>query len=285
MQKITVVTGLILLVLLFTGSTLRADIDLAQATIYENAIASSIAQLKTLLLPFGAQSGFPDVKPAGLETASYEELYKAAAARSAEGSRVLADMVSKFRFPVRIELSAKYFMKRLEIGAQLYPEKAGNEKVFEFLCRDFATACDNGFEELRFWGIQELLAFDNIWFKNIQAGFEPVKIKMLAAVLPEQITPENAKEAWSRAASALVAAGNEAGIASTKVGSTGFVGFPAWRLQFAIKYFKAAGKAAVIDLWHSRTTDSAVWVKGCEKLRKDIEGLNNEMDTFLSLMK
>lgn len=286
MQKISIAIGLILSVLLLTGSVLRAEVDVPWGMIHESAISKSIIELKEMLLPFGAQAGFPDTRPAGLENASYEELYKAAAARSKEGSQLYAEMIRKFHFPTRIELGAKYFMKRLEIGSQLYPEKTGNEKVFEFLCRDFAAACDLGFEELRFWGIAEgIYMFDNIWFKNIQEGFVPVKLKMLKAEVPQQVAPADAREIWKQAASALMAAGNEAGIASTKVGSMGFAAFPAWRLKYAIKYFKAASKAAVVDLWHSRNTDPNFWVKACDKLRQDITEINGEMDAFLAIMK
>lgn len=265
--------------------TAEAQIDLKQAQVYEDEIARAVVQLKTLLLPFGAKAGFPNARPAGHEKASYEELYQAAATRSLEGSRFLTDMLKKMTFPLRIELSTRYFIKRLDIASHLYPEHKGNERVFEFLCRDFAAACDQGFEHVRFWGLPEMLVFDNIWFKNVQEGFIPVQKKMALAVLPPEIDPAQARDIWKQAANALVVAGNEAGIASTKVGCMGFAAFPAWRLKYSILYFKAAAKAAVVEHWQSRNSDTRYWLKACEQLRSDISRLNSEIDAFLAAMK
>lgn len=254
-------------------------------TLYEKPISDTAKKIKELLLPFSAQAGFPDTRPAGLENASYEELYKAAAAASKEGSKIFADLVKFFGANIRWNLSPKYFQKRLEIGAQLYPENSGKENIFEFLCRDFAAAADKGFEELRYWAVPEGMVLDLVWFKAIQEGFVPVKEKMARAVVPDNIVPANARRIWKETAAALIDAGNQAGIASTKVGSMGFAAFPAWRLKYGIKYFKAAAKAAVIDKWHSRSSDPEFWMKACARLKSDIAAINAEMDEFLAVMK
>ncbi len=254
-------------------------------TLYEKPIGDAATKVRELLMPFSAKAGFPDTRPAGLENATYEELYNAAAAASKKGSEIFAGVVKIFTPNIRWYLSPKYFQKRLEIGAQLYPERKGHEKAFEFLCRDFAAAADRGFEELRYWALPEGMVIDMIWFKAIQEGFMPVKAKMAQAVMPENIAPAKAKALWKKTAETLVEAGNEAGIASTKVGSMGFAAFPAWRLKNGIKYFKAAAKAAVVDKWHLRNNDPVFWVKACKQLKTDIAVINAEMEEFLALMQ
>ncbi len=276
---------LVFSVLLFTAGIANAQAGMTYGTVYDAPIEKSVKQLTGLLSPFSAKNGFPQQRPQGLEKLSYEELYKVAASKSKIGNEILTAMLEKFRFPVRLELGAKYFQKRLEIGSQLYSEKSGNEKVFAFLCRDFAEACDKGLEELKYWAYPEGLVFDNIWFKNIQTGFIPVKEKMAKVSIPSNINPETARETWKNAASALMSAGSAAGLASTKVGSGGLANFPAWRLKYCIKYFKAAAKAAVVKSWHSRNCSTKYWMKACDKLRSDIDQINIDMEKFLSKMK
>jgi hypothetical protein len=267
---------------LFTTGVAQA-VDLQAAQKIEDVVAKCVAEVRSLLLPFGAEAGFPDVSPEGLTDASYQQLYRAAASRAQKGSQIMADFISANKLPYRVEFSARYFMKRLEIASHEYDGMTGNEKVFEHLCREFAAACDRGFQELRLWSVPEMLAFDNIWFKNIQASFIPVKAKMQLAVVPAGIDPSQAKKFWKEAATALVEAGNEAGIASTKVGAGGLIGMPAWRLRLAIKYFKAAAKAAVIDMWHVNENNPKIWVTACKKLRREIEIINGEISNFLAL--
>ncbi len=267
---------------LFIGGIAQA-VDLKAAQKVEDAVAKCAAEIRALLLPFGAKAGFPEVRPKGLENASFQELYKAAARRSADGSRVMADFVNSNKLPTGVEFSARYFMKRLEIAAHEYADQSGNEKIFEFLCKDFATACDKGFEELRFWAVPEMLVFDNIWHKNIQEGFIPVKEKLSLVKMPSAISPNQARETWKNAAQALSEVGNAAGIASTKVGAGGLIGMPAWRLRLAIKYFKATCKAAVVEMWNSRSSDANVWLQACKKLGKEIEIINAEMTNFLAI--
>jgi hypothetical protein len=276
---------LVFSVLLLTAGIANAQAGLTYGTIYDAPIEKSVKKLNGLLSPFSAKAGFPQKRTPGQEKLSYEELYKIAASKSKIGNEILTAMLEKYNFPIRLELGAKYFQKRLEIGSQLYSEKSGNERVFEFLCRDFAEACDKGLEELKYWSYSEGLNFDNIWFKNIQAGFIPVKEKMAKVSIPENIDPENAKEIWKEAASALMSAGSAAGLASTKVGSGGLANFPAWRLKYCIKYFKVAAKAAVVKSWHSRNCSTKYWIKACNKLRKDVDQINADMEKFLAKMQ
>ncbi len=285
MNKRIVMIFIAVVLLVLTGSMANAQPADPWNTLYEKPISDAAAKIRELLLPFSAKAGFPDTRPAGLERASYEELYKAAATASKKGSDIFAGLVKFFGSNIRWYLSPKYFQKRLEIGAQLYPEHKGNEKIFEFLCRDFAAAADRGFEELRYWALAEGMVLDLVWFKAIQEGFVPVKEKMALAFVPENIAPADAKTIWKQAAAALIEAGNQAGIASTKVGSMGFAAFPAWRLKYGIKYFKAAAKAAVAENWHSRNSSPEFWVKACKQLKEDISTINAEIDQFLAVMK
>lgn len=285
MKRFSMITMFAILAMIFTTSIVRAEVAPPLLDIYDNEVHKLVTQTENLLLQFGAKAGFPETRPAGMQNASYEELYKLAALRALQAKQLFENSLKKFKFPMKLELGAKYFQKRLEIGANPFESKNGNGKVFKFLCEDFATACDMGLEELRLWKYPEFMAFDNIWFKNIQNAFIPVKAKMLKVEIPAQIDPEAACETWRNAASALMAAGNEAGIASTKVGSGGLANFPAWRLKYAIKYFKAAAKAAVITNWHSHNSDANFWLKACEDLQKEVNQLNLEMEAFLELMQ
>jgi len=45
-------------------------------------------------------------------------------------------------------------------------------------------------------------------------------------------------------------------------------------LKYAVKYFKAASKAAVSNNWHSRESDSEYWKQAVIKLKKAIEPLS-----------
>jgi hypothetical protein len=272
----------LMLCAIFMGGIAQA-VDLKEAQKIENAVASCTAEIRELLLPFGAKAGFPEVRPQGLENASYHELYKTAARRSAEGSRVMAEFINSNKLPTGVEFSARYFMKRLEIASHEYADQSGNEKVFEFLCKDFAAAADKGFAELRLWTVPEMLPLDNIWHKHIQEGFVPVKEKLALVKMPSTIQPDQAREIWKNAAQALSEVGNAAGIASTKVGVGGLIGMPAWRLRLSIKYFKAACKAAVVEMWNSRSSDPDVWLQACKKLRQDIEIINTEINNFLAI--
>lgn len=268
---------------LLLAGTVQA-VDLKEAQKIEDAVAKCVTQIRALLLPFGAKAGFPETKPHGLENASYQKLYRAAARSASQGSRIMSEFVENNKnIPYSLEFSARYFMKRLEIAAHEYADMSGNEKVFHHLCREFAADCDRGFEELRFWAVPEMLVIENIWFKNIQAAFVPVKAKLEKAVMPESIAPAEAREVWKQTAAALSEAGNAAGIASTKVGAGGLIGMPAWRLRLAIKYFKASCKAAVIQMWHSSETDTKVWSQACNKLREEIAIINTEINNFLAM--
>lgn len=280
MKKIFFANAFILLIVSFCYAQ---NVDLKQANFFEDVISETVTEVKELLLPFGAKAGFPDKRPKGLESATYEELYHAAAIRSKIGSELFRKLIEKNDFPWRIEYSARYFMKRLQIASYLYPEMRGNEKVFKHLCHDFAKACDRGFDELRKWGIRKTLASDIMWFKNIQSGFEPVKKAMSQATIPDYVAPAEARDTWRKAATALIEAGNAAGMASTRVGSGGLAAFPAWRLRLGMKYFKAAARDATVNMWHSRETCGQVWLNACERLRKDIDRINAEISNFLEL--
>lgn len=273
----------LLLGALFTTAISQA-VDLKEAQKIQDAVIKCDTQLKALLLPFGAKAGFPETKPKGLESASYEKLYKTAASTAAQGSKVIAMFLQTTKnLPYSLEFSSKYFMKRLEIASHEYSDFSGNEKAFKHLCNGFASDCDRGFEELRFWALSEMLVFDNVWFKNIQKAFIPVNEKLAKATMPESVTSSQAREIWKETAVALTEVGNAAGIASTKVGVGGLIGMPAYRLRLAIKYFKASCKAAVVEMWHSQTTDEKAWLEACDKLRKDIKLINAEIDNFLTI--
>ena len=190
----------------------------------------------------------------------------------------MGELLRKNRFPIKIELGGRYFVKRLEIGAKEFKEKSGNERVHEFLCRDFASACDIGLDEMRRWASPEtIFTMEYFWHKNITEGLTAVKSRL--PVIPTVIAPEDAQQTWKRAASALVAAGNEAGMTASRVG--GF-DFPAYRLHFAVKYFKAAAKAAVIENWYSRTTDPAFWIEACNTLRAETNAISEDIDALLA---
>jgi len=285
MMKRQFVWLFVVLALLLSANVQANELSdvLKKAQVVENAVAKCAAEIRALLLPFGAKAGFPNVRPQGLENASFQELYRAAANKAAEGSRIMANFVNSNKLPTGVEFSARYFMKRLEIASHQFADQSGNEKVFEFLCKDFASACDKGFEELRFWAVPEMLPLDKIWNKHIQDGFVPVKEKLQLIKMPVTISPDRARAVWKKAAQGLSEVGNAAGIASTKVGAGGLIGIPAWRLRLAIKYFKAACKAATVEMWNSRSSDPQVWLKACKKLRKDIEVINAEINNFLAI--
>lgn len=280
MQKFAIAVGLILSVLLLTGSNLHAEVDVPWAWIQQEAISKTVGEVTQLLSPAGAKAGFPDKRPAKLENKSFEALYRYAANLSEKGRGIFAEMIGKNRFPVKVDLGARYFLKRLEIGAREYAEKTGNERVHEFLCRDFASACDIGLAEMQLWASPEaVFTMEYLWYDRVREGLDRVKAKM--PMIPEGIAPAGAREIWRKAASALVSAGNEAGMTASQIG--GFQ-FPAWRLHFAVKYFKAASKAAVVNLWYSDNADSAFWVDACSRLRNDVSRLTSEIDTLLATL-
>ena len=94
---------------------------------------------------------------------------------------------------------------------------------------------------MKLWASAEpIWTGDMLWAKTIREGLE--RVKSMLPTFPQKIGEAEAREIWRELASKAVKAGNEAGMVSTRVG--GF-DFPAWRLKFAVKYFKAAAKAAV----------------------------------------
>lgn len=281
MQKFAITIGLLLSVLLLTGSALYAEIDIPWQMIHQTAIDKTVSQINAMLGPVGKNQGFPDKKPAKIKTGNYEQLYYHAAELSEKAGRKMAELLQQHRFPIKIELGARYFLKRFEIGAREFNEKSGNERIFEFLCRDFASACDIGLDELRRWASPEsIYTMEHFWHKNIREGLTQVQSRL--PLIPTEIAAEEAQQIWRQSASALIRATNEAGMVASKVGA---FDFPAYRLHFAVKYFKAAGKAAVVANWYNRQDDPEFWVAACTQLRKEIAHISAEINSLLASFK
>ncbi|MDD3148854.1 MAG: hypothetical protein PHD82_16290, partial [Candidatus Riflebacteria bacterium] len=196
-------------------------------------------------------------------------------------SRIMLDLLEKNKLPVKVRLGAMYFRKRFVMGTAIYPQADESDKVHEFQCRTFANDCKNGLNEMRFWQTAEpVWSGDMVWNKNATAGLE--NVKEMLPVFPAEIDDNNAREFWRYAADMAVKAGNEAGMAATRIGD---FNFPSWRLKFAVKYFKAATKAAVSGSWHARQTDAEYWQQACLKLKKAIEPLSAEIDELLESLE
>lgn len=270
---------IVLLLGVFLACTgLASAVDVPWQWIHQSAIEKAEQQIKTLLDPFSAENGFPGKRPVALAGKSWEATYKAAALAAEESRRIMTELIGKSKFPVRIRLGAQYFEKRLAIGAKLFPQFAGNERAHELFCRDFAKACAEGLLELRFWRSAEpIMTFDMLWAKNIREGLP--RVLALLPTMPENVPADQAQKIWRDAAKAALAAANEAGMTAAKVG--GF-DFPAWRLKYCVKYFKAALREVIVGQWDVPRNANIDWVKSCEQLRTRVAALPAEMDELLN---
>jgi hypothetical protein len=263
---------------IFTCSFLHAEVDIPWQLLHQQAIEKAVSQCREIITPFSAQAGFPDKLPKELIGKSWHEIRVAIAKACFKCSQILLEMTEKHRFSARMRLGAKYFSKRFMLGTHIYPHKTETSRVHEFQCRDFANSCDLGLKELSLWARPEPMpgAVEIVWAKNARAGLNRVR-EMLPS-FSEQISDENARETWQKIARSTILAGNEAGMTAARVGN---YDFPAWRLKFAIKFFKAAAKAAVADSWYSRETNPKYWQQACLKLKNAIEPLAVEIDELL----
>lgn len=278
MMKIFAKLLVLTVFVLFTGVAARAEVDVPWQWIHQQQIDKAVEQCRQLLAPFSAEAGFPGTLPEELKGKSWQEIRIKLAQNCSKSAKIMLELVDKYKLPVRLRLGAMYFRKRFILGTHIYPHKTETDRVHEFQCRDFAGACDIGLKEMKFWASAEpIWTGDMLWAKTIREGLE--RVKSMLPTFPQKIGEAEAREIWRELASKAVKAGNEAGMVSTRVG--GF-DFPAWRLKFAVKYFKAAAKAAVAGSWYARETDPLYWQQACIKLQKAVEPLAGEIDELLS---
>jgi len=263
---------LLLVGLLFAAAPGRAEVDIPWQWIHQQGIDETVKKLDALLGPFRASAGFPDL--AGKDWAT---VYRRATAASGEAAALMDQLIAKMRFPLKIELGARYLRARFAIGSRYQLGVAHTEEANEFLCREFGRLCDLGFKEIQLWASAEpIFTMENLWTRTIVDGLG--RARAMLPTLPATVPPAQAREIWRKAATAAVAASNEIGLTASRVG--GFQ-FPAWRLRYAVKYFKAAIKDAVIDWWDATPRDPAAWVTACDRLRACVEGLPAGFDALI----
>ncbi len=270
---------LMVLVLFFLASpNLYGEENAPWQLLHQQAVEKAVNQCREIIFPFSAQAGFPNKLPKELIGKSWQEIRIAVAKACFKCSRVFMEMTEKYEFPVKMRLGAQYFRKRFILGTHIYPHKTESSRVHEFQCRDFANSCDLGLKELELWARAEPLpgAAEIVWATNAHAGL--TRVKEMLPSLPKQIPDENARQTWQRIARSTILAGNEAGMTAARVGNHDF---PAWRLKFAVKYFKATAKAAVAGSWYSRETNPEYWQQACLKLKSAVEPLTIEVNELL----
>lgn len=259
---------------------LTAEVDIPWQLGQQKVIEEAVEQCRQILSPFSAEAGFPDNLPPELIGKTWEEIRVKVAEACFKCSRIFKEMIEKQRFPVRIRLGAKYFQKRFVLGTHIYPHQTASSRVHEFQCRDFAKACEIGLREMKYWAAPEpVWTGDMVWAKNAREGLN--RVKSMLPLVPERIADAEAKSVWQKCARELVFAGNEAGMTASRIG--GF-DFPAWRLKFAVKYFKAHAKAAVAGSWYARESAPLYWQQACIKLRAAVEPVKSELDELLQTL-
>lgn len=261
---------------LIGATSARAEVDIPWQLVHQQAMEKAVERCREIIGPFSAEAGFPEQLPPALIGKSWAEIRVKVAQACFKCSKIFEELLEKQKFPVRIRLGAKYFRKRFILGTHIYPQKTESSRVHEFQCRDFANSCKIGLDEMKYWVTPEpIWTGDIVWAKNAREGL--TRVKSMLPAIPEAAA-EDARNIWQNAARAAIYAGNEAGMTASKVG--GF-DFPAWRLKFAVKYFKAATKEAVAGSWYSRETDPEYWQQACVKLRQSLEPLAAEIDELL----
>ncbi len=247
--------------------------------LYQQEIDKAVAQCREIIAPFSSESGFPDNLPEELRGKDWETIRRKVAESCFKCSRIMFELIEKCKFPIKLRLGAMYFRKRFVMGTMIYPNKTESDKVHEFQCRSFAEECTVGLNEMRCWKTAEpVWTGDIVWVKNASAGL--ARVKEMLPTFPTEIDAGQARTLWRQAADKAIKAGNEAGMTASRVGDV--INFPSWRLKFAVKYFKAATKAAVSGSWHSRESDPEYWKQACIKLKKAIEPLSAEIDELLN---
>ncbi len=270
--------SLVVLALIVGAGIARAEVDVPWAWIHQNEIEKACNQATELLSPFSAENGFPKKRPAQLDGKSWQIVYKAAAETAGKAGKIIDDMSVKMQLPVRLRLGATYFAKRMQMGSRIPAGLDGNERAYEFLCREFADNCKDGLLELRFWRSAEpIMNFDMLWAKPIREGLG--RVRTMLPTLSAEVAPAQAHDAWKAAAKQLAIAANEAGMAASRVG--GF-DFPAWRLKYATKSFKATLKSAVVEYWDRPNMTPVEWVKAYASLYKTVTDTRVQIDEFLA---
>ncbi len=258
--------------------SIAAEVDVPWQMLQQKEIEKAVEQCRDIISPFSAESGFPEYLPEELRGKDWATIRRKVAEACFKCSRIMLELVEKNKLPIKQRLSAMYFRKRFVMGTSIYPHKNESDKVHEFQCRSFASDCETGLKEMKYWKAAEpLWSGDIVWVKNATEGL--TKVKEMLPEFPDQI--DNAREFWRQAADKAVKAGNEAGMTASRIGD---FNFPSWRLKFAVKYFKAATRAAVSSHWHSRETNPEYWAQACLKLKKAIEPLRGEIDEMLNAL-
>jgi len=246
--------------------------------LHQQEIDKAVAQCREIIAPFSSEAGFPDILPKELHGKDWETIRRKVAESCFKCSRIMLELIEKCKFPVKLRLGAMYFRKRFVMGTSIYPNKTESDKIHEFQCRSFADECTLGLNEMRYWKTAEpVWTGDIVWVKNANEGL--ARVKEMLPTFPAEINADQARDFWRQAADKAIKAGNEAGMTASRVGDV--INFPSWRLKFAVKYFKAATKAAVSSNWHARESDPEYWKQAVIKLKKAIEPLSAEIDELL----
>ncbi|PKL50325.1 MAG: hypothetical protein CVV42_03460 [Candidatus Riflebacteria bacterium HGW-Riflebacteria-2] len=268
---------ILLAVLLFTSSSVMAEVDAPGQKLQQKEIDKATAQCREIIRPYSSESGFPEILPEGLRGKDWETIRRKVAEDCFKCSKIMLDLLEKNRLPIKLRLGAKYFRKRFIMGTAIYPHKDESDKIHEFQCRSFASDCEVGLNEMHYWQKAEPESTgDARWLKTARDGL--VRVKQMLPVFPDEIGGEEAREFWRQAAERATQAGNEAGMTASRIGD---FNSPAWRLKFAIKYCKAATRAAVSDSLHARESDPEYWRLAVIKLQESIEPLGSEIDELL----
>lgn len=262
-----------------TANTAVNKADARWTMLHQQEIDKAVAQCREIIAPFSSEADFPNILPEELRGKDWATIRRKVAENCFKCSRIMLELVEKCKFPIKLRLGAMYFRKRFVMGTSIYPNKTESDKVHEFQCRSFADECTAGLKEMRYWKTGEpVWTGDIVWVKNASEGL--ARVKEMLPVFPVEIDADQSRAFWRQAADKAIKAGNEAGMTASRVGDV--INFPSWRLKYAVKYFKAATKAAVANNWHSRETDPEHWKQAVIKLKKAIEPLSAEIDELLS---
>lgn len=257
---------------------IMTEVDIPWAMIHQQQMEKAVEACRRIIAPFSSEAGFPGKLPPDLQGKTWQEIRIRIAQNCSQCAKIMVELVEKYKLPVRLRLGAMYFRKRFTLGTFIYPHKTETDRIHELQCRTFAGECSEGLKEMSLWTNPEpIWTGDIAWAKPIREGLG--RVKALLPEFPESIDEAGAKNLWKQLAEKTVKAGSEAGMTAARVG--GFQ-FPAWRLKFAVKYFKAAAKASVAGNWESRETDTLYWKQACIRLQKAIEPLRAEIDELLA---
>lgn len=264
--------------MLLTGVACRAEGNVSENLGPQQLIEKAVEQCRQIIRPFSEEAGFPAVLPASLKGKLWKEIHTGVAKNCAECATIMQTLVDKHNLPLRQRLGAMYFSKSFMLETRIFPLPTAADSAHEIKCGDFAGSCDMLLKEMKLWAMPDQAhSYDMVWAQNTRDGLE--RIKSMLPTFTHKVANAEARKIYKDLAAKTIDAGNEAGMVANRVGS---FGFPAWRLRFAVKYFKAAALEAVAGVQDKEENDENYWQQACGRLKKAIEPLPRQIDALLN---